>query len=54
MSSPAKQLGSAEKLPDGTVIRLRLIGPEDEVLQNLAAHMSPRSCGYASSWRCED
>ena len=32
----------AEKLPDGTVIRLRLIRPEDEpLLQDFAAHMSP-------------
>lgn len=44
MSSPAKQLGSAEKLPDGTAIRLRLIRPEDEaLLQDLAAHMSPEA-----------
>lgn len=42
MSSPAKQPGAAEKLPDGTVIRLRLIRPEDErLLQEFAAHMSP-------------
>lgn len=42
MSSSAKQRESAEKLPDGTVIRLRLIRPEDErLLQDLAAHMSP-------------
>jgi acetyltransferase len=31
----------SEKLPDGTVIRLRSVRPEDEkVLQDLAAHMS--------------
>ena len=42
MSSQAKQPQSAEKLPDGTVIRLRLIRPEDEpLLQDLAANMSP-------------
>jgi acetyltransferase len=42
MSLPAKQPESTERLPDGTVIRLRLIRPEDErLLQDLAAHMSP-------------
>jgi acetyltransferase len=42
MSSPAKQPEPAEKLPDGTVIRLRLIRPEDErLLQDFAANMSP-------------
>jgi len=42
MWSQAKQLESAEKLPDGTVIGLRLIRPEDEpLLQDFAAHMSP-------------
>jgi acetyltransferase len=31
-----------DTLPDGTVIRLRAIGPEDEqLLRDLAAHMSP-------------
>jgi len=42
MSSQATQLESAEKLPDGTVIRLRSVRPEDErLLHDLAAHMSP-------------
>jgi acetyltransferase len=42
MSSQPEQLGSAEKLPDGTVIRLRSVRPEDErLLLDLAAHMSP-------------
>jgi acetyltransferase len=37
-----EQLESREKLPDGTVIRLRSIRPEDErLLQDLAARMSP-------------
>jgi acetyltransferase len=37
-----EQLESREKLPDGTVIRLRSIRPEDErLLQDFAAHMSP-------------
>lgn len=42
ISSQAEQPQSAEKLPDGTVIRLRLIRPKDELLlQDLAAHLSP-------------
>jgi acetyltransferase len=42
MSSQAKQLEPAEKLPDGTVIRLRPVRPGDEpLLQGFAAHMSP-------------
>jgi acetyltransferase len=42
MSSPPQQLEPAEKLPDGTVIRLRSIRPEDErLLQDFAAHLSP-------------
>ena len=42
MSSQPEQLESAEKLPDGTVIRLRSVRPEDErLLHDLAAHMSP-------------
>jgi acetyltransferase len=42
MSSQAKQLESTQKLPDGNIIRLRLIRPEDEpLLQDFAAHMSP-------------
>jgi acetyltransferase len=42
MSSQAKQIESTEKLPDGTVIRLRLIRPEDEpLLQDFATRMSP-------------
>ncbi len=41
MPSQPKPLESAEKLPDGTVIRLRLIRPADEpLLQAFAAHMS--------------
>ena len=40
--SQAKQLECAEKLPDGAVIRLRLIRHDDEpLLQDLAAHMTP-------------
>jgi acetyltransferase len=47
MPSQAKQLEAAEKLPDGTVIRLRLIRPEDEpLLQDLAAHMSPEDLRF--------
>jgi acetyltransferase len=42
MSSQPEQLESSEKLPDGTVIRLRSVRPEDgRLLQDLAAHMSP-------------
>jgi RimJ/RimL family protein N-acetyltransferase len=42
MSSQPEQFESSEKLPDGTVIRLRSIRPDDErLLQDLAAHMSP-------------
>lgn len=42
MPSHATQLESAEKPPDGTVIRLRLIRPEDEkLLLDFAGHMSP-------------
>ena len=42
ISSPSDQLQSAAKLPDGTVIRLRPIRPEDEtLLEEFAAHMSP-------------
>jgi len=42
MSSQPAQLESAEKLPDGTTIRLRSVRPEDErLLVDLAAHMSP-------------
>jgi acetyltransferase len=42
MSSQPKPLESAEQLPDGTVIRLRSIRPEDEpLLQDFAAHMTP-------------
>jgi GNAT superfamily N-acetyltransferase len=42
ISSPSDQLQSAAKLPDGTVIRLRPIRPEDEtLLVEFAAHMSP-------------
>ena len=38
MSSQAKQLKSAEKLSDGSVIRLRSVRPEDErLLQDFAA-----------------
>jgi acetyltransferase len=37
-----KELESAEKLPDGTLIWLRSARPEDELLlQDLASHMSP-------------
>ena len=37
----------AEKLPDGTVIRLRSVRPEDErLLQDLAAHMSPEDMRF--------
>jgi acetyltransferase len=47
VASQAKQLEAAEKLPDGTVIRLRLIHPEDEpLLQDLAAHMSPEDLRF--------
>jgi len=42
MSSQAKQLEPGEKLPDGTVIKLRSVRPEDELLlQDFAANMSP-------------
>ena len=42
MSSPPEQLESAEKLPDGTTIRLRSVRPQDErLLVDFAAHMSP-------------
>ena len=42
MSSLAKQLEQAERLPDGTVVRLRSLRPEDEtLLQDFALHMSP-------------
>jgi GNAT superfamily N-acetyltransferase len=42
MSSQPKRLESAEKLPDGILIGLRSVCPEDErLLQDLAAHMSP-------------
>ena len=42
MSPQPEQLESAERLPDGTTIRLRSVRPEDErLLQDLAAHMSP-------------
>jgi acetyltransferase len=42
MSSQPEQLESSEKLPDGTVITLRSVHPEDgRLLQDLAAHMSP-------------
>jgi acetyltransferase len=38
-----KELESAERLPDGTVVRLRPIHPEDELLlQDFAAHMSAK------------
>jgi acetyltransferase len=41
MSEP-QQLEAAETLPDGSVIRLRPIGPEDDkLLQDFAARMSP-------------
>ena len=41
-SSEPNQLESAGKLPDGAVIRLRSVRPEDEpLLQDFAAHMSP-------------
>jgi acetyltransferase len=40
-------LESAEKLPDGTVIRLRSVRPEDErLLQDLAAHMTPEDMRF--------
>jgi hypothetical protein len=55
MSLQAKQPEPAEKLPDGTLIKLRLIRLEDEpLLQDLAAYMSPEDFGFASSRRCED
>jgi acetyltransferase len=42
MSPQPVQLESAERLPDGTTIRLRSVRPEDErLLVDLAAHMSP-------------
>lgn len=42
MPSQPEQLESAAKLPDGTVIRLRSVRPEDErLLQDFAAHMTP-------------
>lgn len=42
MSSQPEQPESTEKLPDGTVIKLRLIRPEDaRLLQEFAAHISP-------------
>jgi acetyltransferase len=42
MSPQPVQLESAERLPDGTTIRLRPVRPEDErLLVDLAAHMSP-------------
>jgi acetyltransferase len=42
LSPQPKQLESAGKLPDGTVIGLRSVRPEDEsLLQDFAAHMSP-------------
>jgi acetyltransferase len=42
MSSPAEHPESLEKLADSTVIRLRLIRPEDEPLpQDFAGHISP-------------
>jgi acetyltransferase len=47
MSSPSEQLASAEKLPDGTAIRLRSVRPEDErLLQDLAAHMTPEDMRF--------
>jgi hypothetical protein len=50
-----EQFQSAAKLPDGTIIRLRSVRPEDaSLLQDFAAHMAPRTCGFASSPRCED
>jgi acetyltransferase len=43
MSPHPEQLECSEKLPDGTLIRLRSVRPEDEsLLQDLAAHMSPQ------------
>lgn len=43
MSPPAKQPEAAGELADGTVIRLRLIDPEDEpLIRDFAAHMSPK------------
>jgi acetyltransferase len=37
-----EQLQSAAELPDGTIIRLRSVRPEDaSLLQDFAAHMSP-------------
>jgi acetyltransferase len=47
MGSQPEALESAEKLPDGTVIRLRSVRPEDErLLQDLAAHMTPEDMRF--------
>jgi hypothetical protein len=55
MSPQPAQRECTDKLPHGTVIRLRSIRPEDEpLLLDFAAHMSLRICGFASSRRCED
>jgi hypothetical protein len=52
MSPHPEQVECSEKLPDGTVIRLRYVRPEDErLLQDLAAH-EPR--GYAASFPRRD
>jgi acetyltransferase len=42
LSPQPKQMESAGKLPDGTLIGLRSVRPDDEsLLQDFAAHMSP-------------
>ena len=47
VSSQPKQFETAEKLSDGTLIRLRSVRPEDErLLQHFAAQMSPEDLRF--------